>query len=313
MILGIDEVGRGAWAGPLVVGACVLPDDHSIDHLTDSKRLTKSNRLKLEPIIKQSALAFSLGWVSPVEIDTIGLSQSLRLATKRAVAKIDSKTYRRIIIDGTVDFLGSNLVTVMKQADLLVPSVSAAAILAKVARDRMMAELDLNEKYGRYQFSKHVGYGTKLHREMLQKFGASDMHRWSYRPIAQLCLGSNTAKSIGQAGEDLAEQWLVERGYKILTRNWRTKFFEVDIVVKKDDLIGLIEVKTRQSDYFGGGYSAINQKKLWHLKRASQVILQKSDFIDYRVGIGVISIYGSSIEGLVVDDLLWLDSADLSV
>lgn len=313
MILGIDEVGRGAWAGPLVVGACVLPDDISIDHLTDSKRLTKNSRLKLEPIIKQSALAFGLGWVSSSEIDAIGLSQALRLATQRAVAEVDAKAYDRIIIDGTVDFLNSSLVTVMKQADLYVPSVSAAAILAKVARDRMMSELDCDEKYACYQFSNHVGYGTKLHREKLGQYGACDLHRFSFRPIAQLQSESSLKSSpIGKLGENLAESWLVERDYKILSRNWRTKFFEVDIVVEKDGLIGLIEVKTRQTDYFGGGKSAIDRKKLWHLRQASQVILQKPEFANHRVGIGIMSVYGRSAQDLVVDDLLWLDSADLS-
>lgn len=313
MILGIDEVGRGAWAGPLVVGACVLSDNIKINSLTDSKRLTKSKREQLEPLIKQSARAFGLGWVEVVEIDQIGLAQSLKLATQRAVADIDPALYDKIIIDGTVDFLDSNLVTVMKRADLLVPAVSAAAILAKVARDRMMSELDSYTTYGRYGFSKHVGYGTKLHREMLEKYGVSDVHRRSFKPVANM-LQNLTAKekiSTGQAGEDLSAQWLTERGYKILARNWRTKFFEIDIVVEKEDLIGLIEVKTRSADYFGGTMAAIDQRKLRHLKHAARVILQKPEFNQHRVGIGVVSVYGSPPK-LLVDDLVWLDSADLS-
>lgn len=311
MILGVDEVGRGAWAGPLVVGACVLPDSLTIERLTDSKRLTKISRTRLEPIIKESALAFSLGWVSSSEIDDVGLSQALKLATQRAVAEIDPKAYQKIIIDGTVDFLGSNLVTVMKKADLLVPSVSAASILAKVARDRMMAELDYDDKYARYQFSRHVGYGTKLHRELLEKFGPSDLHRRSFRPIAQLQTKFGVASNAsGRLGEDLAASWLTSHGYKILAQNWRTKSFEVDLVVEKSGLVGLIEVKTRLTDYFGGGLAAIDQKKLLHLQRAGQVILQKPTFAHHRVGIGIITVYKVGSK-LTVEDLLWLDSADL--
>ncbi len=309
MILGIDEVGRGAWAGPLVVGACVLPDKVNISGLTDSKKLTKKQREKVEPIIKKSALAFGLGWVSAREIDQIGLAQALTLATHRAVSEIKPGFYDRIIIDGTVDFLHSDMVTVMKQADLIVPAVSAASILAKVARDKMMAELDNNEVYSKYQFSRHVGYGTRLHREALEVYGVSDLHRLSFRPLAEInqTYVKPTANFSGSLGEEVALSWLERSGYEILAKNWRTKYFEVDLVVKKDDLVGLIEVKTRSSDYFGGGVAAINQSKLKHLQRASQVILQKPKFDNCRVAIGVLSVYYNKSD-FTVDELLWLES-----
>ena len=138
MILGIDEVGRGPWAGPLVVGAVVVGGT-TIEGLTDSKKLTKKRREALEPEILGKAAGWGLGWVTAEEIDVIGLSESLRLATRRAVEQVKA-SYHEIIIDGTINFLSDTskgaYVTTMPKAHLLVPSVSAASIIAKVARDR---------------------------------------------------------------------------------------------------------------------------------------------------------------------------------
>ena len=140
MILGIDEVGRGPWAGPLVVGAVVL-GGATIEGLTDSKKLSKKRRDVLDIEIREKAAGFGLGWVPADEIDRIGLSQALKLATRIAVEQI-KVPYNEIIIDGTVNFLAETgkgkYVTTMKKADLLVPSVSAASIIAKVARDNYM-------------------------------------------------------------------------------------------------------------------------------------------------------------------------------
>ena len=120
MILGIDEVGRGPWAGPLVVGAVVL-GGAQIDGLTDSKKLSKRRRQELDVIIRDKANGFGIGWVSSGEIDKLGLSESLRLATTRAVSQVRT-TYHEIIIDGTVNFLShttkGEYVTTMKKADL---------------------------------------------------------------------------------------------------------------------------------------------------------------------------------------------------
>lgn len=185
MILGIDEVGRGPWAGPLVMGAVVL-GGAEIEGLTDSKKLTKKSRERLYDEIYAKASGVGLGWVSAAEIDEIGLSEALRLATKRAVHEIKTP-FHEIIIDGTVNFLvGTPLerhVTTMKKADLLVPSVSAASIVAKVARDRWMAEQD--EAYPGYKFASHVGYGTAAHRAAIEKFGVTPLHRLSFAPLVK--------------------------------------------------------------------------------------------------------------------------------
>lgn len=183
MILGIDEVGRGPWAGPLVVGAVVL-GGCKIDGLTDSKKLTKKQREKLDIEIREKASGIGLGWVDASEIDDIGLSQALVLATKQAVEQIKTP-YTEIIIDGTINFLKDTTkgkhVTLMKKADLLLPAVSAASIIAKVARDNYMADMaKINPGYG---FEKHVGYGTAAHNDAIKKLGITKLHRLSFKPL----------------------------------------------------------------------------------------------------------------------------------
>lgn len=186
MIVGIDEVGRGPWAGPLVFGAVVL-NGVDIDGLTDSKKLTKKKREALDGEIRRGALSFGLGWVSAEELDELGMSRACELACRRALEQI-TVPYSEIIIDGTVNFLKNTgkgpYVTTIKQADLLVPSVSAASILAKVARDRFMEEQD--SIFPGYGFASHVGYGTKQHSEALAKLGVTPLHRQSFAPIAEL-------------------------------------------------------------------------------------------------------------------------------
>lgn len=183
MIMGIDEVGRGPWAGPLVVGAVVLGGT-TIDGLDDSKKLTKKRREVLDIVIREKATGFGLGWVSASELDEIGLSESLRLATRRAVEQVHVP-YHEIIIDGTINFLSGTskgeFVTTLPKADALVPSVSAASIIAKVARDRYMAEQDAI--YPGYGFAAHVGYGVVRHREAIEQLGVTPLHRLSFAPL----------------------------------------------------------------------------------------------------------------------------------
>lgn len=205
MILGIDEVGRGPYAGPLAIGACILPSAEIATRepekynwffqLTDSKKLTAARREALYDKIKQGALASATGWVSSSEIDEIGISESLRLACRRAVRQIQETkvSFSEIIIDGTMNFLvGTPLekyVSTLKKGDLLVKEISAASIIAKVERDRYMVQL--TEKYPGYGFEKHVGYGTTLHQQKMEELGLTPEHRKSFRPVREIWLREN--------------------------------------------------------------------------------------------------------------------------
>jgi ribonuclease HII len=179
--LGIDEVGRGCWAGPVVAGAVLLADPPPVKGLKDSKLLTKKARERLDAEIRVSAVAFGIGWATPAEIDEFGLTQAVRLAMQRAFAFIKAP-YDRIVIDGNHNFLSDVPGTeVLIGADNLVPAVSAASIIAKVARDHFMAKQAVT--YPGYGFEAHVGYGTRAHRTAITELGLCDLHRRSWRPV----------------------------------------------------------------------------------------------------------------------------------
>jgi ribonuclease HII len=184
VIVGIDEVGRGCWAGPLVAGAVIL--NGPVEGLKDSKLLSKKRREKLSAEIQLIAKAVGVGWVEPAELDVVGLSAAVGLAMQRALNQIKIK-YDSIIIDGNYNFLAANPKSrALIKADATIPAVSAASIVAKVARDNFMTKLAA--KYPNYGFDKHVGYGTAFHLEMLKLHGVSEVHRRSFKPISLLQL-----------------------------------------------------------------------------------------------------------------------------
>ncbi len=277
-ILGIDEVGRGPWAGPLVVGACVL-GDVQIEGLTDSKKLTAKKREALAPIIQEKA-AVGLGWVSAKELDEIGMTAALCKACREAVKQIHVP-FHEIIIDGTINFLRdtplASHVQVLTKADLLVPEVSAASIVAKVARDNYMYKLA--EKYPGYGFEKHVGYGTTAHRKALEELGVCPEHRKSFRPIAEMlgiALAKKNPKSTkakGNRGETAVCDYLVESGHEIVARNWKNKFCEIDIISKFNGVLCFTEVKYRRA---GAGLDAIDKKKLEKMRFAAEFYLTQN-------------------------------------
>ena len=288
MILGIDEVGRGPYAGPLVIGACILGDWQNsenaewIEKLTDSKKLSAKRREELYVLIKEKALAAATGWVSSAEIDEIGLSEALRLATRRAVEQIQQTKvpFSEIIIDGTMNFLvGTKLekyVSTLKKGDFLVKEISAASILAKVERDKYMAELDA--VYPGYGFGKHVGYGTAAHQKAMEEFGLTPEHRRSFRPVReidenkittkqlgglseQMIANKITSKQLGDRGEQVVVDYLEASGHEIVARNYKTKLFEVDIISRRGRVLYFTEVKYRGSNDFGAGLDFIDKKK----------------------------------------------------
>lgn len=181
IVVGIDEVGRGCWAGPVVAGAVILHSE--IPGLADSKVLSKQKRAILADQIYARA-EVGLGWVAPIEVDSLGLTGAVGLAMRRAIQEI-TVLYDQVIIDGNYNFLAHDpkAVAIVK-ADSTIPAVSAASIVAKVARDTYMQQL--GGKYEQWQFDKHVGYGTTLHRMLLEQYGISDIHRRSYKPIQAL-------------------------------------------------------------------------------------------------------------------------------
>ena len=302
MILGIDEAGRGPWAGPLVVGAVVL-GGAEIMGLNDSKKLNKKVREALEVEIHEKASAWALGWVSAKELDDIGMSEALRLATRRAVEQIHVP-YHEIIIDGTVNFLKGTAkgeyVTALPKADALIPSVSAASVIAKVARDRYMADLD--DAYLGYGFAKHAGYGVVAHRAAIERLCVTPEHRLSFAPLQKYGYKPKatqgkqkiiTTRQIGNASEDAAANELIRLGHTIIERNWKTKYCEIDIVSRKRDTIYFTEVKHRKNDKAGDGLAAITPKKLRQMEFAMKLYVHNNGITNTDLQLMAIATVGS--------------------
>lgn len=184
-IAGVDEAGRGACAGPLVVAAVILKDPHhsSLDGVKDSKALTAMQRETLYERILENALSYSIIEISPSEIDEIGLHKSNLEGMRRAISALTSEP-EYILTDGyEIEGLSTPSLAVWK-GDQVALSISAASILAKVFRDRVMENLDM--KYPGYGLAAHKGYVTRVHQRALEKLGVSDIHRRSYANISAL-------------------------------------------------------------------------------------------------------------------------------
>lgn len=177
VVCGVDEAGRGPLAGPVCAAAVILPENCLIEGLNDSKKLTEKKREALYDVIKEKAVSYSIAMADEKEIDEINILQATFLAMKRAVDGLEIKP-DFVLVDGNRDpLLGIPSKTVVK-GDALSASIAAASVLAKVTRDRFM--LEISEKYPEYQFPKHKGYGTKLHYEMIEKYGISEIHRRTF-------------------------------------------------------------------------------------------------------------------------------------
>lgn len=177
LICGIDEAGRGPLAGDVYAAAVVLSDDVYIEGLNDSKKLTEKKRELLFDEIIEKAECYFIATATAQEIDEINILQATMLTMKRAFDGLSADVKLALVDGNKAPQLDVQVETIVK-GDGTSASIAAASILAKVARDRYMKELA--EKYPQYQFEKHKGYGTKLHYEMLDEFGASDIHRKSF-------------------------------------------------------------------------------------------------------------------------------------
>ena len=182
---GVDEAGRGPLAGPVVASAVVLDPRTPVTGLADSKKLSAKRREVLAAQIKQHSLAWSVAWADPAEIDAINILAATMLAMRRAIlglslmpakVQVDGNRLPNLHFDGRV-LTGEAIIG----GDDSIPAISAASIIAKTTRDRMMLELD--RIYPCYEFARHKGYGTEIHREKLREFGPCREHRQTFAPV----------------------------------------------------------------------------------------------------------------------------------
>lgn len=275
------------------MGAVILGEEFDPtvrEQLTDSKKLTAKQREKLNQFILTHASATGLGWVSATEIDQRGLSPALKLAARRAtkqilaICKNQPLKFDEIVIDGTINLLEHTplapRVTLLKKADLLIKEVSAASIIAKVARDRYMAELSL--QYPGYGFEKHVGYGTAAHTAALKTLGPCPEHRQSFRPIQALvsepkptrpAVKRANSTATGQQAERIVADYLTSQGHTLIARNYKTKTYEIDLISCCKQTVYFTEVKYRKTESRGGGLSSITAAKQAQMRYAATAFL----------------------------------------
>ena len=177
VVVGTDEVGRGAWAGPLTVGAAVLPRDRRVYKIRDSKMLTPYEREALFDRIASWCVAWSVGHATAAECDELGMSEAQRLAARRAMEGLGVRP-TRVLIDGKWDFVGGGITQRLVKGDARCLSIAAASILAKVTRDRMMRVE--HEHHPFWSFDSNKGYPCPLHKAALQGIGPSAIHRRSW-------------------------------------------------------------------------------------------------------------------------------------
>jgi len=189
-ICGVDEVGRGPWAGPITAAAVVIErNDYKFKKLKkigvrDSKKLDEEKREKFFTILTSDPeISYSLGWVSSREIDKLGMAEANNLVLKRAIRRLKIKP-DYVLSDGlNIKKLSLAKEKIIK-GDRKILTIAVASIIAKVSRDRYMVEL--SKKYAHYGFEKHKGYGTKKHQEAIKKFGLCPEHRKSFKPISEI-------------------------------------------------------------------------------------------------------------------------------
>lgn len=181
---GVDEVGRGPLAGPVVAAAVILPEGFRLAGLADSKRLSPRRREALAAVLRAEATGWALGSASAAEIDQLNIHHATLLAMRRAVLALPSMP-DELLVDGRFTPDGPWHATAVVRGDATVPAISAASIIAKVARDSLLAEL--HARYPVYGFDHHAGYPTVAHLQALEQYGPCPEHRQSFGPVAR-CL-----------------------------------------------------------------------------------------------------------------------------
>ena len=301
LVAGLDEAGRGPLAGPVVAGAVILSNPCNIQGLNDSKKLSPKRRDSLFNQIYDTALSVGVGIADTEEVDKINILAATHCAMNRAVDDLDISP-ECILVDGLrVSSLKRPQIAIVK-GDSKSASIAAASIIAKVTRDRIM--IDYGRQYPQYGFEKHKGYATQFHLEAIARFGISSIHRRSFSPVLEKENKQRGKISLGEYGEDFTCRFLKTKRYKIIERNYRSLFGEIDIIAKDKDTLVFIEVKTRSSDRFGSPRfgppeSSVTRTKQNRIRRIAEAYIKTSKHRNLCFRFDVVSILFDSKKNMV--------------
>ena len=269
LVAGIDEVGRGPLAGPVVAAAVILPKECKIEGVNDSKKLSAKKREELYDIIREKAVSYGIGVVSNERIDEINILQATYEAMREALSQLKPKAEYILADAVTIPMVSTPQRGIIK-GDAKSMSIGAASIVAKVYRDRMMEAYE--EVYPGYGFASNKGYGAAEHIEGIRKQGITPIHRKTFVKNF-LPQDGDTATDKGHRGEVLAAKQMEKMGYEILERNFHALKGEIDIIAKKENVIVFTEVKYRKNEEMGTPAEAVNHWKQQHIIRAAKAYI----------------------------------------
>ncbi len=278
LIAGVDEAGRGPLAGPVVAAAVILSEGCEIEGLNDSKKLTAKKRETLFDEIEAQATSVSLGIVHEDEIESLNILGATHRAMRLALGRLTPQPVEALI-DGHAlpDQVVSNRGII--KGDQKVPSISAASIIAKVTRDRIMHTYDT--VFPEYGFGQHKGYGTPQHLENLKTHLACPIHRKSFRPVSDYLPSLAKLKeerTLGKWGERLAARELVRKGCSILGMNFNAlPYGEIDIVAMDGETVVFAEVKSASQEWLGGPEDQMDDGKVEKLLKAMKIYLSENE------------------------------------
>lgn len=262
IVLGVDEVGRGCLAGPLVVGAVSFAEniwqtkDSWMAEIQDSKKISEKKREELFEKIKTNAIYCESLVISSQEIDRLNVLRASLEGFRRLVQLARSKSFypEVLLVDGNQRVAGIDIEQrCVVGGDAFSKSIAAASIVAKVTRDRLMK--NLSRDFPAYGFEKNKGYGTKSHIEALMAHGPTEIHRKTFIP-------KSLKKKQGDEAENLVREYLEGQGFEILKKNWKCLLGEIDLIAQKDDEIHFFEVRNRKDS---------NLEMAFPLKKQTQV------------------------------------------
>ncbi len=269
-VAGIDEVGRGPLAGPVVTAAVILPENCKIEFVNDSKKLSAKKREELYHIICQKAISYGIGVVSSEQIDKINILQATYEAMKEAISNL-SVTPQFILVDA----VHIPNITIPQKGiiggDGKSISIAAASIIAKVTRDKMMKKFAT--LYPAYAFEKNKGYGSEEHIHAIKQHGLCAIHRKSF--VKNIQVSENRAK--GTKGEEIAVKEMKKAGYTILERNFRRASGEIDIIAQKENMLVFTEVKFRQTEKNGIPCEAVTKEKQKRIAETAQYYIAENN------------------------------------
>ena len=271
LIAGIDEVGRGPLAGPVVAAAVILPKECKIEGVNDSKKLSEKKREELYDVILEKAVTYGIGVVSNERIDEINILQATYEAMREALSKLNPPAEYILADAVTIPLVEIKQKPIIK-GDAKSMSIGAASIVATVYRDRMMQEYD--KIYPGYGFASNKGYGAAEHIDGLHKKGVTPIHRRSFiKNILSHDAEHTTEK--GTRSEALAAKQMRKMGYEILEQNYYAAGGEIDLIAQKGELIVFTEVKYRKSAEYGLPGEAVDGKKQRHIIRTAKAYIQE--------------------------------------